>query len=460
MSVSVAARAVLFDRQSEAGLLGRIYRQDPERGPVFVAETPIAITDHVSSRLDRVPALDGAEAGRYLLQVLLPNGRVVSQPFEIEAGKSTSVEVDLPHEGPHEWTTLQTLAGQVVSPRTLAATAADVYPPTYAELSRDPTRGFELAFLRSDGAGAGLLASRTNDDLAHLINADIAVEEVLTALGGGTAVTPVRDDKNDAFALFEFVYEGSVNDGAEARSYYFGFGEPRPRAYLLAKSAAGASLLTLPVPWTTFGNEVEVQLLLDRRELAEGEPKYAITITDPMISNALGYVKNGAFKEAAALVGFEVARDLLFHKMSSPLAATVGGYLLILGLDRAAYRTHSDAWRDWVDNLCNWFPWLPDGAILKAAKYFVLGDKNREDAFAALMEAYDRGLPFFTFGLKLMLEGMRRFANEGEVKAAERLHTLEALAAVTDPAHNFLTLNVARHWQSEAAPTREAPRYA
>jgi hypothetical protein len=217
-------------------------------------------------------------------------------------------------------------------------------------------------------------------------------------------------------------------------------------------------------PWTSFGTEVRVQLLLDRRGLGEGDPQYAITITDPMISNALGYVKNGAFKEAAALVGFEAvgfeeARDLLFHKILSPLAATVGGYLVVLGLDRAAYRTRSNAWSDWVDNLCDWFPWLPDGAILKAAKYFVLGDKDREAAFAALMEAYDRGLPFFTFGLKLMIEGMRRFANEGEIQAVKRLHKLEALASVTDPGHNFLTLNVARHWQSEASSTPEAFRY-
>jgi hypothetical protein len=63
------------------------------------------------------------------------------------------------------------------------------------------------------------------------------------------------------------------------------------------------------------------------------------------------------------------------------------------------------------------------------------------------MTAYDRGLPFFTFGLKLMLEGMRRFANEGEPLAQQRLPTLESLAAVADPGQHFLKIDVSRKWQ-------------
>jgi hypothetical protein len=291
------------------------------------------------------------------------------------------------------------------------------------------------------------------------VNRDASVQDVEAQLGGGNEVSrPAQED--DEFALFEFVYDGSLPEGAQAKSYYFAIGEPRPRAYLLEKSSAGASLLTLPVPWTYFGNEVEVQLFLDKRGIRGGEPQYSVTITDPRINSALGYVQNGAFKEAADLIDFRAAQELLFHKMSSPLAATVGGYLLVLGLDRKSYQTKANAWRDWVDNLCNWFPWLPDGAILKAAKYFVLGDKDRDGALRALMTAYDRGLPFFTFGLNLMLEGMRRFANEGEPLAVERLRTLEALVAVTDPTHNFLKVNVARRWQAKDASSRQVLTHA
>jgi hypothetical protein len=484
----MAARALLDGRESEAGLIGRIYKEDGENGLVFVAQSPVAITDYGSTRLEPVPALNGATPGQYLLQLLLPNGKVIRRPFEIRRGKDTEVDVSLPHEAPHEWSTLQDLAGQFVAPAAVPTLSLDewletnsldkwfemkrldglfettrrhvgVLKPFYKHLSAAPASGFELVFLGPDAPPPPLLATNAMTNVAKLVDRDASVEDVQAELGGGKLVAKPAQEEAD-FALFEFAYEGSLPDGAQTRPHYFGLGEPHARAYLLEKSSAGANLLALPVPWTDRGNEVAVQLFLDKRGIGDGEPRYSVSIADPRINSALGYVQNGALREAAELIDFDAANDLLFHKMSSPLAAAVGGYLLVLGLDRAAYRSKARDWRAWVDNLCNWFPWLPDGAILKAAKYFVLRDQDRNGALEALMTAYDRGLPFFTFGLTLLLEGMRRFANEGEPLARQQLRTLEALAAVTDPTQPFLKLNVARRWQAEAAPDRRVLAHA
>lgn len=458
MSVSIAARAFVEQRQAEAGLIGRVFRQDPKRGLVFIDQVKVPITNYGSDHVSRMASLEAADSGRYLLQLSLPNGQVMTENFDVSRGKETKLVVNLPHEGPHEWSTLQALTGQFDGMSLVAmekgADGGGASPRHYADLRQEPESGFQLRFivLGTPQTQNSILHADTLQALAALVGRDAAVEDIEDRLGTGREViTPAQEDGE--FALFEFSYQGSIPDGAQRQTYHFGSGDMVPRAYLLEKSARGGSLIALPVPWTSYGNEIEVQLMLNKWTV-DKEPEYTLTIGDPMINSALGYVKNGALKEAAQLIGFSAAQDLLFHKMSSPLAATVGGYLLVLGLDRSAYKARSDAWREWVDNLCNWFPWLPDGAILKAAKYFVLGDKDRDGALEALMTAYDRGLPFFTFGLNLMLEGMRRFANEGEPVAKERLGTLETLASVTNPEHNFLALNVSRHWQSEGVHER------
>lgn len=466
MSVRMAARALLNQREASAGLVGSVYRDDPARGAVFVAQVTVPMVDFASGRMDRIRELEGAPSGRYLLQLLLPNGQVASQGFEIVAGRDTPVVVDVPHEGPAEWTSLHALKGafsavarfampprldSVLSPDSqydVALNVESIRPPRdYAALRGDPEHGFALRFVPPQAAGAGMV---TPSRIAEMIRADLTVAEAEAVLGPGVEVaTPVQEGYEHA--LFEFVHAGALGDAAQRGWFHFGPGTDLARAYLLVSSARGASLVCLPVPWTREGEEVEVELLLDK-SLGDGAPRYSLTIGDPMINTALGYINNGALHEASRLIDFETARDLLFNKISSPLAATIGGYLLVLGLDRSAYRERSADWKDWIDNLANWFEWLPDGAILRSALYVVLGDKDRDGAYRALIAACDRGLPFFTFGLRLLLEGLRRFANEGEADAARRLALFESIAQVSDPAHNFLSIDIAQRWRHEQLP--------
>ena len=449
MSVSIAARALLYDRQAEAGLVGSVFRQDKKKGAVFIDRVTVPIHDYTSDRFERIRALDNAENGSYLVQISLPNGEVKTESFEITEGKDTKLAIDIPHEGPHEWSSLQAMTGQFASDA-LADPTATAPPVTsgryYVDLKDFPQQGFALRFLEMDDplhTGA-LIGKKAIPSLAKLIGEDVTIHEAGDCLGQGIEVLqPSQEDPE--FALFEFVRNGCLGDGADRESYHFGPGTDLTRSYLLTFSGEGMSLICLPAPWTRMGEEADIQLLLDKRML-EPEPDFSMTISDPMINSALGYIRNGALHEAARLIDYSTAEGLLFNKISSPLAATIGGYLLLAGLDRAAYKSRSAEWKDWVDNLCGWFEWLPDGAVLKSAKYFVLGDNDRDEALTALMSAFERGLPFFSFGLNLMVEGMRRFANEGEERAKQRLPVLEAISAVSDSAQDFLTIRVARRW--------------
>ncbi|MBD8527426.1 hypothetical protein [Pseudomarimonas arenosa] len=443
MSVKMAARALLFQREAEAGLVGSVYRQAPQ-GPVFVSKITVPMVDWSSSRREQIDPLRNAEAGHYLLQLTLPDGKIASESFEIASGRDTEVVVDVPHEGPAEWTSLQAMSGGLKARSSLLPSQPVAFP-SYASLAADPQHGFSLHLVKphSGGETVGLA------QLGELIQADLSANESAERLGDCIEIaTPVQEMETDA--LFEIVYGGSLGDGATRGSFHFGAGSDLERVYLLVRSNQGASLVSLPVPWTREGNEIEVELLLQKPSPG-AVPSYSLTIGDPMINTALGYLNNGAVLEAARLIDFDKARDLLFHKISSPLAASFGGYLLMLGLDRRVYSSRADDWKHWLDNLDNWFNWLPDGAILRSALYFVLGDKDADGAYDALHRGFDRGLPFFTFGLRLMLEGLRRFASEGDERSKQRLALLEPIAMATDPEHSFLNLNVARHWHDQQA---------
>jgi hypothetical protein len=143
---------------------------------------------------------------------------------------------------------------------------------------------------------------------------------------------------------------------------------------------------------------------------------------------------------------------MLFHKVSYPLAATIGGYILVLGRNANRYRAESDTWKNWVGNLDNWFDWLPDGAILNATMQLMDTKPNYVAAYEALLRAYARGLPYFTFGLKHLMDGLRIFASKGDAGARQRLETLEPIALRTDPGIPFLSVTVSNTWKQKEEP--------
>ncbi len=82
-------------------------------------------------------------------------------------------------------------------------------------------------------------------------------------------------------------------------------------------------------------------------------------------------------------------REMVRKKTSSPLAATVAGLVLL----RAG---RLDLVEDWLQNLSDWFPSLPDGAVLWAEQ-ILRQEEDREKAVAeatrSLIRLNERGLP-------------------------------------------------------------------
>ena len=103
------------------------------------------------------------------------------------------------------------------------------------------------------------------------------------------------------------------------------------------------------------------------------------------------YLAAGQLEEAAELA--EHAERLLQDKVADVFGASIGAYALL----RMGRRENL---HDWPYNLAEWFPWLPDGAVIAAELALLEGDVKR--AQNLLETAAERGIPVFSDGLSLL----------------------------------------------------------
>lgn len=449
MSIKVSAQALLYNQpRATNGISASIHRQGKDGRSRFVRDIVVPLVDYGSNFA--IQELEDLKPDKYVIQAELPNGRVYTQGFDIEEGKETEIKLHIPHEGPHEWSSLHAITGQFQREyeeteqysKSLAGASMD-----YKDSKASPEHGYSLAWIdpKQDSPNSTSASAEIPDRLCDVIRERMDVVTATAMIGELNEVeTPSLWD--DDFAIFRFEHDGLL-PGQERSSTGHSMlrHEPLARKYLVQRSAGGAQLICLPTPWMTPDGQAEVELLVKMHTLSNNL-EYSITIGEPMINSALGYINNGAIHLAQRLIDFGLARRMLGEKMSYPFSATIGGYILVLGRNARSYREQSDNWKSWVRNLDNWFEWLPDGAILHGALQLMDEGGDEEVARDAFMRAYSRGLPFFTFGLKQLMDGMRYFAREGNPDAIERLAVLETIASCADPGVPFLSVKYSNSW--------------
>jgi Restriction Enzyme Adenine Methylase Associated len=147
-----------------------------------------------------------------------------------------------------------------------------------------------------------------------------------------------------------------------------------------------------------------------------GEDDLAVEVTTQSAEAEalLGYLRTGAVEGANA-----TAEELLQQKLGDPIAAAIGGYYLL----RAA---RLDRLSDWGPNLSEWFPWLADGAVINAWQHIHAGREHHRDsdqhfdtARRQLLLATQRGVPVYTEGLKLLVDGLRLLRKDAEADDPE-----------------------------------------
>jgi len=194
-----------------------------------------------------------------------------------------------------------------------------------------------------------------------------------------------------------------------------------------------------------------------------GEDDLAVEVTTRNIQAEalLGYLRSGAI-EGADLTAEPLlanAESLLRGKLADPIAAAIGGYYL---LNTARLERLSD----WGPNLSRWFPWLADGAVINAWQHLHAGRaelsahppagreapsgrrrsrwlqliidawqklaprhrhpeglKDADQHFAEMRQqlllAIGRGIPVYTEGLKLLVDGLRLLRHDSRRRHAE-----------------------------------------
>jgi hypothetical protein len=119
----------------------------------------------------------------------------------------------------------------------------------------------------------------------------------------------------------------------------------------------------------------------------------------PQVDAVARYLQGGHLQEAASVGGD--AEHLLEQKMADPFGAALGGYALLRSgqLERLHH---------WPRNLADWFPWLPDGAVIAGEEAALEGDHTL--AIQYVCDAARRGLPVFGAGLSLLASRLREYS--------------------------------------------------
>jgi len=445
--------------------IATIYTLDPDSGlnlpntPHQRERIPITHQDSQSRSVD-------VQAGRYRVEVVLPTGEILSEIVRVAKDKEEPV-VLTGLSSPHEWLGWQYLMGNVSaakSPRprraptrtralapkrfTARASKAKKQPerPAGAKArgaKRTPTVRPAIV-LRSSPAQVAFNAFRTSvartapnikvDRPIHwlaqpwpmllgpewLLLAQVAgaPHGTMLDLNSGEPPRPLAPITNDPErAVFR------VTHGASASSSAMPLQSTLPRDYIVAESQGTLELLSLPTPWlvVSTGREAVIEIIVQQVPRA-GEFASSIAVRDERLGLLLGYLSSGALTTATQIA--EGARDMLFMKVTNPLAAAAGGYALI--------GTETDAspkeWHQWIQNLMKWNPHLPDGAIQWAMLQMRRGPSQSKEACIAFKAACQRGLPYYSLGLRWLLDGLERFGSR-DTEAATMACAVRAIAS-------------------------------
>lgn len=362
--------------------------------------TPRRVTTTIPVGIGPAPATLDVPSGRYVVRAYLPNGDIVSQQVELEGPLDVVLQGK---HSPHEWLSFQHLLGNVAGAQAYDDQSTAMLAPHPSVWQLDPPGPGPTELERAAGwTFLNGLARDLRQDISGFRSVRLA--------------PMLRDDRVQFFTVW--------SAGPPASP-----GTSRPqggRRWLFVDDDRGrATLASLPFPWrdVSTGQDAEAEVLVHRGD-AQRPPAVAVSIRDSLVSTVLGYLASSAFTCASDAI--RPAREMVMRKRQNALAAALGGYTLVsTSLDVVA------GWHDWVHNLTNWFPWLPDGPIIQARLFLQLAREasDLELARGSLREAFSRGIPYYSLGLQWLVDGLTVFAEEdGDGEMAAMLAAVRPVA--------------------------------
>ncbi|MCX4825315.1 hypothetical protein OG883_36760 [Streptomyces sp. NBC_01142] len=425
LGVSVIVSTFEDDLAGGAMIVGHIY----PAGATGVARRSILIpcgTSVTPERYDVTP-------GRYVVSATLPSGAVLMEDVEARDGQETLVALDA-SDSPYETHSWQYLMGNIEPSRVY-------HDPSTVPVPR--SRGSRITARPGGADGVDPAGDAeppaTGRPVATWVGSSKTMSwsfASMNALATEAADAPIADLIADSPP--RIVPEPDATDGT---SHLFRFGADGPvsapggpqgtRQFLVVGTADTSYLVTLPVPW----GSAQVEVLVNARQSPTGSA-VAVTVRDPAVGAGLAYMARGALDTAAEL--FTDVESMLYSKNQNPLSAAAGGYVLV-GSDLT---DEPRQWDSWLEHLRDWFGWMSDGSVLCATRRLrrARTEADLRQARDGLIEAYDRGVPFYTLGLSRLVDGLSEFPDDPE--CVSRLEQVRRLSWRVDMREPFVIVNL------------------
>ncbi|WP_169409396.1 hypothetical protein [Dyadobacter beijingensis] len=314
-------------------------------------------------------------AGMYTLRLSTSSGIQQDETFELEGGQNKDIMIDISSISPHE---------------------SHEWAYFNKSFSINPVRGTDMKAIE------------------YYRQPGIEVKaKVWRYTGGSWTEYPLHEFNNQLVFADGNVFHYSTGDvlslleisGKEMQNLYVSL-PPGNHLKCLVKPAEGADDQVYPIDVTVATEHYKAETLLT-------------------------LLTNGAVARAKRLSNAEEAERLLYEKMVNPVTAAIGGYFL-LKTDELE-RLH-----DWANNLANWFPWLPDGAIIHATQLLSKKDKTEADIQmirTRLLGAASEGIPVYSEGLRLLEKGLTQLwyhSDKGDEEVGNARKRIGSYAAVVD----------------------------
>jgi hypothetical protein len=195
------------------------------------------------------------------------------------------------------------------------------------------------------------------------------------------------------------------------------------------------------------GNRLKVLIrpVLNREERKVSTLDIMVSSNNWKAEALLSLLKTGAIHDAETLMSHRqaselIAEELLLEKRFDHAAAAIGGYYLLRA--NCFKRLHN-----WPKNLADWFPEMPDGAVIYATQ-LINNQKPRkakiEESREYFVKAIGRGLPVYTEGFRLLLDGVTQLyyhSKKQDIALGSFLRDLKYYQKRIDWNQNITTLN-------------------
>jgi hypothetical protein len=201
---------------------------------------------------------------------------------------------------------------------------------------------------------------------------------------------------------------------------------------------ASESLGFIIVP-TGMTNDLTEILFMHADFNEDADPNTTVTTLvrggQPAAETLLAYLNQGSLRSAKRIAEqvIEQAMELLQGKQRDPFSACIAGYFLLQAGQLGNL--------DWMKNLAEWFPSIPDGAVIYGSALLRAGDRVLARSY--LLETVKHGLPIYTVGLRLLFDNLRVLAqeNDDDEELGKAIQRIRSVAAYTDWHAQYTTIN-------------------